>query len=540
MKVLPASRSWLVLGFLSQVSAVVKDERPSKLVRRVRGDGERSEMVSINSDGELEGAEITWSGKSEEVSSQLHHLVRGLFGKRHEFMDHRLKFVETSIHADFSSRPEILGNKVPAEALRPLARTYFVKEHGWIMKGLEPAGMTPEGKFQELHEVPILRHGAPALAVWLGHQWKARHHFSLNDASNIIAALEWLTLDHAIKLTDKAYELNDYHKHKPLNLNQLKEVMRSYLLVFRLGYKAQAEHNAKLHQKLKRLASYDASYKELVQFQEETLKFSIHMLPNRDEIPRDEVEKIVLELAAQYGKWQNRECKAMKHDLLGLQGVADGTVPFKPFHDFPTNKQFGYYFGESQEYLRRIGALDENNPGEAPKVLIANYLTGPTNCIATTQYTAVCCINECEAPLGDLERKVREPSAYPSELMRLAQGLRTETVNSQRQLPENLMEKLQEVADEPEHKGRVPLRGAGFAQWLHFVLPNECPKPVLADYRAEEEHASQAEEKDSKEREEQEKKIKEDEDKAPLHHLLGDENCTRVPSYMDVLTADEL
>eukprot|EP00929_Paragymnodinium_shiwhaense_P078992 TRINITY_DN41000_c0_g3_i1.p1 TRINITY_DN41000_c0_g3~~TRINITY_DN41000_c0_g3_i1.p1 ORF type:complete len:321 (+),score=94.13 TRINITY_DN41000_c0_g3_i1:247-1209(+) len=319
--------------------------------------------------------------------------------------------------------------------------------------------------------------------------------------------------------------------------------MRSYLLIFRLGYKAHLEHSPQPHQRLQKAAEAagDASYAELVAFQEASLK-RLHYLVGQHEqhVRREVVEKIILDLAVHYGKWQDQECKAMKHDLLGLEGAAVGSgVAFQTFHDFPPSKKYGYFFGESQEYLRRIGALDEANE-DSPRVLIANYLTGPTNCIATTQYTAVCCVNECEGPLGDLERKVRAPAATPSELLRLAQALQTDTRRHNQALPEVLQEQLRAAAEEAGQEGKVQLRGAPFAQWLHKLLPNECPQPILADYRAEEEHEAQAEEGEKLDRTQEHtgpspelEKI--DNDKAPLHHLLGDENCTRIPAYMAVV-----
>ena len=50
-----------------------------------------------------------------------------------------------------------------------------------------------------------------------------------------------------------------------------------------------------------------------------------------------------------------------------------------------------------------MGALDETR-GEA-YVRIANYMTGPSNCIASSSYYSVCCLNECEGLMNELESK---------------------------------------------------------------------------------------------------------------------------------------
>merc|ERR1719491_1500138 len=101
-------------------------------------------------------------------------------------------------------------------------------------------------------------------------------------------------------------------------------------------------------------------------------------------------------MAVEYGKWQNTECTEMKDTLLNLQTEAEqgsGLVSFDTFHSQP--KHAHYTFVESADYLQQIGALDEVEE-ENPRVLIANYLAGSSNCIASSKYVSVCCLSECE------------------------------------------------------------------------------------------------------------------------------------------------
>merc|ERR1719188_521428 len=114
-----------------------------------------------------------------------------------------------------------------------------------------------------------------------------------------------------------------------------------------------------------------------------------------------------------------------------------------------------YQFTESKEYLREIGALDELVP-EAPQVLVANYMLGPTNCIATSAYFSVCCINECEGIMNEIEGKVRAPSAEPAWLNSVVRNLSTTPADSAH-LAEVLAEKLALIAE--LNGGSVPLHG---------------------------------------------------------------------------------
>jgi len=116
------------------------------------------------------------------------------------------------------------------------------------------------------------------------------------------------------------------------------------------------------------------------------------------------------------------------------------------------------------------------------RVIIPNYLNAPSNCIASSAYYGICCIDECEELIGQLERKLRVPMASPSEVaevvrMQLVNFL-SASVTGNRTLSNALLDKLQELAD--HHGGRVPLHGRLFAQWLHLVYPRECPYPHVS------------------------------------------------------------
>jgi len=88
----------------------------------------------------------------------------------------------------------------------------------------------------------------------------------------------------------------------------------------------------------------------------------------------------------------------------------------------------------------------------------------------------VCCHNECDDILGQLERQLGQPSATPAEIIAI---LRTTSLRSgSRMHAPMLRQRLQEVAD--HHGGRVPIHGRLFAQWLHHVYPNECAYPHKA------------------------------------------------------------
>merc|ERR1719258_1038498 len=129
---------------------------------------------------------------------------------------------------------------------------------------------------------------------------------------------------------------------------------------------------------------------------------------------------IMEDLAQRYGKWQNSECRDMKAHLAELDPEGLGRVPLGLFYAQPEGSS--YHFSESADYLRKIGALDETSPHN-PQVYIANYVAGPSNCIASSAYYSVCCLSECEGIFGDLERHIAAPMASPQRLLELVANM---------------------------------------------------------------------------------------------------------------------
>jgi len=187
--------------------------------------------------------------------------------------------------------------------------------------------------------------------------------------------------------------------------------------------------------------------------------------------------RVAGELAERFGKSEDvHECQPRRDDLLRLERRESGRVRLADFYRAALHEG-KWQFGESSGYLRQLGALDESEPGDL-QVIIPNYINTRSNCVDVSRYYSVCCINECDALLGQLERDVGAPSATPSELGPLVAAMPSATTPARGSLPATLLRRLDEVAE--GNGGRVPLHGRLFAQWLHHAFPRECPFPHVA------------------------------------------------------------
>lgn len=130
------------------------------------------------------------------------------------------------------------------------------------------------------------------------------------------------------------------------------------------------------------------------------------------------------------------------------------------------------------DYLRTIGALDETHFRE-PHVIVTNFVAGPSNCVAGSEFFSVCCLSECESLMGEIEGQIQAPAAPPAELLDLVSTLDSDTIEAPRVLPQALVKRLHKIAE--HHGGEVPLHGRLFSQWMHYAFPMECQNPVQVE-----------------------------------------------------------
>eukprot|EP00418_Pyrodinium_bahamense_P029420 CAMPEP_0179133300 /NCGR_PEP_ID=MMETSP0796-20121207/63385_1 /TAXON_ID=73915 /ORGANISM="Pyrodinium bahamense, Strain pbaha01" /LENGTH=575 /DNA_ID=CAMNT_0020832259 /DNA_START=114 /DNA_END=1841 /DNA_ORIENTATION=+ len=428
--------------------------------------------------GRDEGSDRTVAARNVESSLQasLDAVLRGGEGAAAS----RLARIKASMWPTFQALPKNSMGRLAPRSVRYVVHGYFAKEHGWLIKGLEPHGM--QLNMTEVQDVSILQDKAPALVEALLEARRSDHGLSLDDVVAMAAALERLIFEESIGLLEAAYTLNGQSAATHVDESALHGVLTSYLLVFEMGVRGNLS-DIRRHQAIKKkVAAAGGSWLTLVEFEHDAVQnfaFS-HRDHTNPFVPHEysfkAASQIVEDLAQDYGKWQNTECRQMKDGLIALDPDGSGRVPLSTFYSQPETAD--YQFTESVEYLRQIGALDESEY-DRPKVRIANYMVGPSNCIASSSYYSVCCLSDCEGLMSELEGQVRAPTTTPERLLGVVGNLSSPSVDAPRKLPVALEERLHAIA--AHHGGAVPLHGRLFAQWMHFAFPSECPHPHASE-----------------------------------------------------------
>eukprot|EP00913_Durusdinium_trenchii_P033400 g31268.t1 len=285
----------------------------------------------------------------QELQESLHETMQAILQGQGSALNKQLDSIEASIWQTFQSLPKKAGH-INSRSVRYLVHNYFAKEHGWLIKGLEPHGH--QDNVSEVHEMTILQDKAG---------WEFRMGLSLSDTVAMIATLERLIFDEAHVLLQASYSLNSLKIEDEIDEQSLHEVLMSYLVLFEIGERAVLDNRA-LHRALKaKAARSDGNWPLLVEFEQDAVhnfNFALRHVRNpfRDShlYSFQDAQAIIEDLTRGYGKWQNTECQQMKRELMDLDPHGMGRAPLGRFYSQPENAE--YHFTETQDYLKKAAA----------------------------------------------------------------------------------------------------------------------------------------------------------------------------------------
>merc|ERR1719487_2274071 len=398
-------------------------------------------------------------------------------GHRHA-TEKRLKRMEQMLSPMFGAlTKDAEGNLGPAAAGYVLHRV-FVQRHGWFIRVLEPAG-NALAAWNSSSPTSILEERVPQHVQNLFEKRLGQSGLGLKELAILAGTLEHLVHVEALERLKVAYLAKSFNQEDVLSEEEATHVLEMYMSIYILGFMHTdlATMSASIAQSLySNIFEVYPTWPETQQFLREVYQ---SVAPKRDYLYFNEVENVIAEIGERYGRFQDAECRQFKDWLVAIEdpGVGGaGRVRISDFYGEALNNG-KWQFSESIDYLRQLGALDESDPSNL-RVIIPNYISGPSNCIASSAYYSVCCLDECEGILGRLEELVVAPEASASTILNLVPKIASSTMPSNRALSQWLKHRLEEVAE--HHGGLVPLHGRLFMQWLHYAYPRECKFPHAA------------------------------------------------------------
>jgi len=376
--------------------------------------------------------------------------------------------------------PKNEHDRVEWRLLRFATHRHFMQRFHVLVRGLEP---TIRVNSSHAGEAEILSQQGPTLAQALAGP-QGKHGFSLDEAVVMIAALEHLLFDSDSVLLEKIYRNRRLMTTSLLDKEQLQALLTDYMVYWIVG---DDEESAVALLKDPRLlvesVPHWTAIVTMVEGSVTALEFSRQQTPEvgagrlafEARYTFKDALNVAGSISRSFGSFWETQCQDTKASLMALDTTNTGRVRLADFYG--ANKDGEWRFGESEAYLRELGALDETSAWRGKQVIVSNYVQAASNCVVTRSHYLVCCMVECEEILGQVEAAVGAPVAAPDQLLQVVESI-ADGDDEPAHLDAAMRAQLQRVAR--MHGGHVPLHGRLFAQWLHYAFPRDCAFPHKA------------------------------------------------------------
>jgi len=438
---------------------------------------------SFDADSWLEKQKVKSGHEFLAASQHTIHLEQSLLfdievalGKeQRRAMEGRIKAIENAMHPIFKALPKNEHGKLAHASVRYMLHRFFVEQHGWFIDGL-----FAEGDARNMSSPSqALKDRVPMFVQGLFEKRLVTGGFGVHEMAVMVAVVEDSVHREAQEQLLKTLEVLDIPRSKNFSANETQTIIESYMSGFVLNTNMSSISGDKLRRQTRAMPRYYPTWSRARPFFQDVQ--NKQMVGSRT-AGFAVISNIVREIVDTFGKFHGKQCQGLKAQLQELERKgSSGCVRLPDFYEKGLKADSNWLMVESPEYLRHIGVLDETNIRN-PRLLSANYINSPTNCLQPTGYYLVCCHNECDDILGMLEKRLAKPTATPDEILAAFADFGMNTGwNRGGNIAPAIRFRLEEVAE--FNAGRVPIHGRLFAQWLHHVFPRECPYPHLSGAR---------------------------------------------------------
>jgi len=413
---------------------------------------------------------------TEDVQNTLLSEIEGSLGSG--IASKRISDMKALLSPIFASMPKNSHGNLEHVTVRYVLHRVFVQRHGWSIKGLDPK---EEPLNSSSSATGILKDHVPAYIQSMFEQRLEGRGLGLQELAVFAATMEHLVHNEAVGRLGSALSLHELLPTASMSPAMADKVLDTYMMAYILGEHLSNMTQSYANSMTEEMPEIFMAWGETQQFvrkvrQDMSNAMTVGSQPQENqELSFALLVKTAETIGEKFGKFQDGECTGLKSALMKMEDRQSGRVRLADFYKPALDG--AWQFQESIAYLRQLGALDESNP-EDPRVMIPNYLYSQTNCIASSDYYSVCCLNECEDLQGHLEKQIAAPEATPERIAGLVSSLASSSVPAPRQLSETLRSRLDKIAE--EHGGSVQLHGRLFAQWMHHAYPRECPYPHIS------------------------------------------------------------
>jgi len=417
---------------------------------------------------------------AQELRDDLRAAVAEALGEGHDIHHGHLEKVQQRLQSTWRSLATNEQGRVDRRSLRYVVHRYFLQTYSLSIVGLEPAQVSGARD-----EAALLTEFAPNYVRSEMEGKAAQSGFSLEDAVAMVATLERLVLDSGKNLLKKSIQSVGLDVDSTLSREDATRALEAYTLRWMLG--EDTEGLVELESNKTLLAESLDDWVEIAAYLAGELSSFQHA--RKYEAPKPssasawsqfkpqysfhDLDDVVGQITMGFGNYWETECSRVKSLLTDMDKKGAGRVTLNDF--YAAAMQGEWRFSESKDYLNQLGALDESW-SQGPQVIITNYMQAASNCIVSAPHYRVCCRNECEDILGEVEAVVNGPLGDTATILAVLENHTVSLNDRTMKVSDSLRKQLDDVAA-ASPGGKVPLHGRLFAQWLHYAFPQECPFP---------------------------------------------------------------
>jgi hypothetical protein len=388
-----------------------------------------------------------------------------------------------ALHPMWRTLPKDPQGRVEWRSLRHIAHRYFMQRFGLLVRGFEPARLV---NASHSGHAEIFSNHMPHFIDVLLEERRADRWFVVEDAAALVVTLEKLIFESETALLETAYRRELGQLSGRVDRRRLFRILETYMVHwFMSGNDESVNYVLDNPHTLEGFLHWN-EMRGFINGQIEAMDFARARSPKARDARSmmlgtytfDDAHTVVGSITRSFASYWESECRIMKESLVAMDTDGTGRVRLSQFYGAALNNEL--QFRESEDYLRDQGVLDETSTWRGKQVLVANYMQAASNCIVSSPNYLVCCANECEGILTEIEQNIGMPAALPNDILRVVKNITSPSHEDDTPpvLDGPLAAQLQKLAD--LHGGVVPLHGRLFSQWLHYVFPRECAFPHKA------------------------------------------------------------
>jgi len=216
--------------------------------------------------------------------------------------------------------------KLGHTAVRYALHRLFVARHGWLMKGLDPAG----DHFNASSPVKVLEGKASLHLQGIFEKRLSGQGFGLQELATFASVLETLISMEVTERLETLYKKFHISKDAAIPVDEADQMLDTYMALYILGRNVDEDDlNAKaLKQVVESMPDVYSYWKETQALVRDA---RANVIGQRKQYSLKDVSDVLVQVGERFGKFQNAECQGLKQKLVNLEDDEQGCVPLASF-----------------------------------------------------------------------------------------------------------------------------------------------------------------------------------------------------------------